>query len=410
MRIQLAHFLCGIFLCSLPLPRQVPSPLHTPPFLEIEARPGDGIYALLRRYELDQHSCNFEQFYQLNSLRKNAALIAGKKYILPIFHYDFNGKTIRSSIGVDNWDLALHIQHYNERMHEKGLREQPFKADKKLWVPFHLLKCGAADLDIERPQPIADPDFQDKTNTGGRNFPIFGEKYAKTPKLSDRLEGYIFYIVAGHGGPDPGATGKRAQNLLCEDEYAYDVALRLCRKLIEHGATAYMIVRDENDGIREGLYLDCDEDEIVWGGPPIPRSQKARLFQRSDVINALYEKNRSLGFHRQTTLVIHVDSRTRNERTDLFFYYQNERPESKALADQLHQTMKTKYAQYRTNGQYHGTVSTRDLHMLREVLPTTVYIELANIRNTHDQKRIVLESNRNALANWLYDGLTKPNP
>ena len=70
--------------------------------------------------------------------------------------------------------------------------------------------------------------------------------------------------------------------------------------------------------------------------------------------------------------------------------------------------MKAKYAKYRSNGQYDGTISTRDLHMLREVIPNTIYIELANIRNTHDQKRIVLESNRNALANWLYEGLISP--
>ena len=379
-----------------------------PPFLQIEAVAGDGIYALLRRYELDQHSCNFSQFYALNKLKKNAALIAGKTYTLPIYQYTFNGTTIRSSVGIDDWDLAVTIQNYNERMLEKGLRTTPFKEDKFLWVPFHLMECGTADLDIERPKPIADPDFQDKSNPGGRNFPIFGEKYAKTPRLSSRLENQIFYIVAGHGGPDPGATGKRARNLLCEDEYAYDVSLRLCRKLIQHGATAYMIVRDENDGIREGLYLKCDEDEIVWGGNIIPRQQKARLFQRSDIINALYEKNKTLGFSKQTTLVIHVDSRTRNERIDPFYYYQSEKQESKDLALNLHRTMKAKYAKYRSNGQYDGTISTRDLHMLREVIPNTIYIELANIRNTHDQKRIVLESNRNALANWLYEGLISP--
>ena len=45
--------------------------------------------------------------------------------------------------------------------------------------------------------------------------------------------------------------------------------------------------------------------------------------------------------------------------------------------------------------------------MLREVEAPTVYIELANIRNKADQQRIVLSSNRELLADWLFDGLTK---
>lgn len=404
MNINL-RWLFLLFLGCYPIFLLASEAADTSGFIRIQARSGDGIYSLLRRYELDQHSCNFDQFYSLNELKKNAALIQGRTYLLPIYRYTFNGRTIRSTIGVDDWDLAVTIQSYNERMYEQGLRPDDFRNDLKLWVPYHLLKCGDSDLEIDPPQPIADPDFEDASNPSGRVFPIFGSKYAKTPKLSDRLAGRIFYVVAGHGGPDPGAIGKRSTNILCEDEYAYDVALRLCRKLIEHGATAYMIVRDEDDGIRSGHHLDCDEDEIVWGGPAIPRSQKGRLFQRSDIINALYEKNRSLGFTDQITIVIHVDSRARKERTDLFFYYQYGQQASKKLAGTLHKVMKNKYAQYRANGQYHGTVSTRDLHMLREVNPTTVYVELANIRNTHDQQRIILESNRQALANWLYEGL-----
>jgi N-acetylmuramoyl-L-alanine amidase len=54
--------------------------------------------------------------------------------------------------------------------------------------------------------------------------------------VDNKLEGAIFYVVAGHGGPDPGAMGDRSGNDLCEDEYAYDVSLRLYRNLLSHGA------------------------------------------------------------------------------------------------------------------------------------------------------------------------------
>ncbi len=45
--------------------------------------------------------------------------------------------------------------------------------------------------------------------------------------------------------------------------------------------------------------------------------------------------------------------------------------------------------------------------MLRETHPVAVFIELGNIRNSNDQKRFLIESNRQAVANWLVDGLIK---
>ncbi|MCB0635582.1 MAG: N-acetylmuramoyl-L-alanine amidase, partial [Lewinella sp.] len=235
--------------------------------------------------------------------------------------------------------------------------------------------------------------------------PIFGPDYAYTPLASNTLRGKVFYIVSGHGGPDPGAIGQRGNYRLCEDEYAYDVALRLCRNLIAHGATAYMINRDDNDGIRNDKFLDCDQDEVIWGGIEQSPIQRTRLTQRSDVINELYEKHRLQGVTEQTAIIIHVDSRSRSERTDVFFYHHPSSEEGNELAHRLHRVMRQKYRQYRTNGDYHGTVSGRDLHMLRECTPTSVYIELANIRNIYDQQRIILERNRQLLADWILEGL-----
>jgi len=45
--------------------------------------------------------------------------------------------------------------------------------------------------------------------------------------------------------------------------------------------------------------------------------------------------------------------------------------------------------------------------MLANTLPPAVYIELANIRNKEDHKRILQKENRQALANWMMEGLTK---
>jgi N-acetylmuramoyl-L-alanine amidase len=373
-------------------------------YLEIKAEAGDGIYRLMRRYQLDEYSCNFDKFYALNQLKSNAPLKVGKIYKLPVFVYTFNGNTIRSTIGIDDWNLAVGIQEYNEIMLRDGLRQKSFKTDRLLWVPFHTLNCGSPDLEIATPEPVSSASFDRISNPKERTFPIFGESLAYTPLQSNKLQGQIFYIVSGHGGKDSGAIGRRGGEMLCEDEYAYDVALRLCRKLIEHGATAYMIVRDD-DGIRDEAILNCDEDETVWGGAPVVRAHRARLYQRSEIINELYKKNRALGFSQQKTIVIHVDSRSKNERIHLFFYHQANNETSRELSEKMQQSVKANYEKYRGKGYYSGKLMTRDLHMLREVEAPTVYIELANIRNPADQQRIVLASNRALLANWLFEGL-----
>lgn len=377
------------------------------PYFEVTAQPGDGIYSILRKFDLDNYSCNFEQFYKLNKLKKNARLLAGKNYQLPIQVYQFNGKTIRSTIGIDDWNLAIAIQTYNEEMLEKAVRPTAFQKDRELWVPHHIINCPDADRNVPKPVAIENENPEETVSKGKRYFEIFGKDHAYTPLVDNKLAGKVFYVVGGHGGPDPGAMARRGKNYLCEDEYAYDVALRLCRNLVAHGATAYMVNRDPNDGIRSDRYLDCDGDEVLWGNIKMKHGQKNRLFQRSDVINELYEKHKSQGVVEQVAVMIHVDSRSQNERIDVFFYHYPGNSAGKKVADSLYGTMKSKYAKYRKGGDFHGTVSGRDLHMLRETQPLSVYVELGNIQNPGDQQRILIERNRQLLADWLYEGLTK---
>ena len=214
-------------------------------------------------------------------------------------------------------------------------------------------------------------------------------------------------MISGHGGPDVGAQGTRSGNVLCEDEYAYDVTLRLLRLLLSHGATAYMIVRDRNDGIREQAYLKCDKDEEVWGELEIPYPQRERLLQRTDLINVLTEKHLKAGVTDQTVVEIHVDSRSQDTKTDLFFYYRPDSEPSKALATKLHQTFLEKYTRLRAQRGYNGTVSSRNLLTLKETnTRKAVYIEMANIQNDWDQQRLVIPNNRQAVANWIFQGLS----
>ena len=66
-----------------------------------------------------------------------------------------------------------------------------------------------------------------------------------------------------------------------------------------------------------------------------------------------------------------------------------------------------KYALHQKNREYKGYVKHRSLHMLNYTYPTAVFVEIANIRNSSDHKRLLLSSNRQALANWLFEGTIK---
>lgn len=296
-------------------------------YQEVTAQNGEGIYALLRRYNFVSHA-DYDRFLALNAgrLGKNNTLLAGQKYLLPL-----------SSV------------------------------------------------------------------TGA--YPIFGAAYAEVKILDQALSGAVYYLVSGHGGPDPGAVGKVDGKTVSEDEYAYDITLRLARKLVEHSALVYMIIRDNTDGIRNDRFLPLDTDEVCYPDLSIPLDVNARLRQRVNAVNQLYRSHRAKGRNYQRCVVIHVDSRTRGQNIDVFFYHHQHSKSGKQLAMQLKKTFKAKYDRYQPGRGYTGTVSHRNLYMVRKTDPTAVYIELGNINNARDQRRFLDSDNREALAKWLYEGL-----
>jgi len=396
----------SLFLCLSALALAQSTPVH----VSVPARAGDGVFTLLDRYGL-RTDCNQAYFYKINHLSKGQGLRKGQAYQLPVLVYAYNGRSIRSTTGVDDYDWAVGVQAYNESLHEMGLKPGDYRRDRELWVPYSSLYCRHESLPLltaSSSEAVAVSSASQGAETPLRGiYSIFGKKHARVPLLSTKLTGKVYYVVAGHGGADPGAVGRYGRHNLCEDEYAYDVALRLSRILLSHGAVVYLITRDENDGIRSGKVLECDTDETCWPDSLIPRSQKARLMQRSNAVNTLYRTNLSRGVPYQRLIVIHVDSDSRHERVDMFFYHKIGDPASYAFATHLQNTVREKYDQVQKGRGYEGTVTPRDLHMLRETEPTAVFIELGNIRNPNDQARLVIERNRQLVAEWLFEGMVK---
>lgn len=233
--------------------------------------------------------------------------------------------------------------------------------------------------------------------------PLYGLERGRFKLESKELKGAVFHLVSGHGGPDPGALGKYVGKTLAEDEYAYDITLRLAKKLQENGAKVQMVVQDKNDGIRDDSYLKMDKDETCMG-KPIPLKQIDRLKQRTKEVNHLYVKNKPAF---QRCVVIHVDSRSKGKEIDVFFYHAPKSKSGKKAAQAILNVFDEKYKKHQPSRGYSGVINSRNLYLLRKTYPTAVFVELGNIRNYRDQQRFIIKNNRQALANWMYEGLLK---
>ncbi|WP_339650957.1 N-acetylmuramoyl-L-alanine amidase [uncultured Maribacter sp.] len=311
----------------------------------VTAEPGDGILSLLRKQGVNPYEI-FDDFVALNhhDLRDSIHLIAGKTYVIPKFELEI--VPIVDSIQKQSTDV------------------------KKL---------------------------------ESASYTIFGDKHKTVIAKSERLKGNVYYLVSGHGGPDPGAMGIYAGKSISEDEYAYDITLRLAKELLAHGAMVYIIIQDENDGIRDERVLEIDHDEVAYPNKTIPLNQVARLKQRVEIVNDLYKTNKG---KYQRLIVTHVDSRSVGQNIDVFFYYHENSKNGKKLAESIHTTFDAKYKKYQPNRSYAGTFEDRtSLYLVKKTHPAMTFIEIGNIRNAKDQVRIVDPDNRQALSKWISEGV-----
>ena len=179
-----------------------------PYFFTTSLQKGEGVYALLDRYELN-NSCNVAAFYSINRLEKDSPLYMHKKYKIPVKIYRYDGRSIRSSIGITDWDIAVQIKEYNESIQSKGIRSTHYADSKILWVPMHFLECPEMVSNTEEivsevrvEEKIIDdkgtketvittlaPETKKGTNS------LFGPKYATYDIGDNSLKDQVFYQV-----------------------------------------------------------------------------------------------------------------------------------------------------------------------------------------------------------------------
>ncbi len=274
-------------------------------------------------------------------------------------------------------------------------------------TPTSVNEFKVLNQDVLQGEVSLHTDLNYRIPTSGKadkNYPIFGPEHASVSIKSDRLEGHVYYIVGGHGGPDPGTLGTYGGKRIAEDEIAYDTSLRLARELLTEGATVHIIVQDPDDGIRDDTYLPADRDEKYLGGKTIVLNQASRLRTRARIINSLYDSHRSTALSQQV-ISLHVDSYGYKvePQVDVHFIVASE--SGRELGEDIRSAMEKSYAEHQPNRGYHGEIKSRDLMILRETKPPAILIELGNIRHPGDQQRLVKPENRQTLAEWIKDGL-----
>lgn len=313
--------------------------------ITVKAESGDGILSLLRKQGVNPYD-HYDDFIVMNidNLRDSVHLYAGRNYRIP-------PKKLDTVVVVDS------------------IQKQTTEIKKVI----------------------------------GKEYEIFGKKHSAVVVKSEKLKDAVYYLVSGHGGPDPGAMAIYGGKSIAEDEYAYDITLRLAKELLSHSATVYVIIRDPNDGIRDERLLKIDHDEVAYLDKKVPLNHLARLKQRVDIVNNLHKKHKGKF---QRLIVTHVDSRSKGQNIDVFFYHHAKSKNGKKLAESIHRTFQKKYKKYQPNRTYTGTFGDRtELYLVRKTHPAMAYIEIGNIRNKKDQRRILAPDNRQALAKWISEGV-----
>jgi N-acetylmuramoyl-L-alanine amidase len=386
---------------------------------------GEGALAFLRRHQYVPATNYFDEFIRINrdKLGRDNTLFLDVSYELPSRTGTNSTNTnrqpptqtktrkggqgltreeieiIKNKIAQDEHRNQSPDEHQEEHQEEHQNQSPDEHQNEHPDVHLDVLLDEDKDDRDEAPnrnENSGEPKPSTDSSLPSRIEPLFGKMYEEY-SIEDRfLSGACFFLVSGHGGPDPGVTYNLGGRVLHEDEYAYDITLRLARNLLTHGATVHIIIQDPNDGIRDDEYLDNNDTETCMG-EKISTHKEARLKQQCVEINNLSEV---AGEKYQRAVFIHLESRRYSEQIENYFFHTKD-SQSEKLAQIALNTFQMQYNKLQMDQAFKGTTSIRDLYVLRNTNPIAIYTELGNIRNRFDQKRLLISDNRQTMADWL---------